>query len=187
MFQYTYGYRFAYHEGERVLASPPASTEQVIHVESRGRRAFLAIDLSDFATLLETMGCRVLYQDTMGELVLSLWLRSLDSTTDPSVWEGWDGDRWIAAKCANSREVAWFTSWDTEQDAYEFERKFGVITADFQQRANLKSPLAAERHGREVVVASGGLWPEIGQLKRLASRARVTTRAEVAAHFARAK
>jgi hypothetical protein len=187
MFPYTYGYRLAYHEGQKVLESPPASTEQVIHIQSGRRRAFLAIDLSDFATLLETMGCRVLYQDTMGELVVSLWLRSLDSTTDPSVWEGWDGDRWIAAECANSREVAWFTSWDTEQDAYEFERKFHVIAADFQKRANLKSPLAAERHGGEVVVTSGGLWPQIGQLKRLASRARVTTRAELAAHFARVK
>jgi hypothetical protein len=186
MFPYTYGYRLAYYEGQKVLESPPASTEQVIHIQGR-RRAFLAVDLSDFAVLLETLGCRVLYQDTMGELVLSLWLRSLDSTTDPSVWEGWDGDRWIAAECANSREVAWFTSWDTEQDASEFERKFHVIAADFQKRANLKSALAAERHGREVVVTSGGLSPQIGQMKRLANRARVTTRAELAAHFARVK
>jgi hypothetical protein len=187
MFPYTYGYQLAYYEGQKVLESPPASTEQVIHIESGRRRAFLAVDLSDFAILLETLGCRVLYQDTMGEFILSLWLRSLDFTTDPSVWEGWDGDRWIAAECANSREVAWFTSWDTEQDASEFERKIHVIAADFQKRANLKSPLAAERHGREVVVTSGGLLREIGELKRLARRARVTTRAELAAHFARVK
>jgi hypothetical protein len=187
VFPYTYGYRFAYHEGKKGLKAPPASTEQVIHVGSGGRRAFLAIDLSDYATKLETMGCRVLFQDTMGELTLSLWLRSFHSTTDQGVWDGWDGDRWIAAECENSREVAWLTSWDTEQDAREFETAFAVIAADFQQRAKLKSPLAAERNEREVVVVSEGLWPQIGQLKRLANRARVTTRGELAAHFTRAK
>jgi hypothetical protein len=187
VFPYTYGYRFAYHEGRKGLKAPPASTEQVIHVGSGGRRAFLAIDLSDFATKLEAMGCRVLFQDTMGELTLSLWLRSLDSTTDQGVWDGWDGDRWIAAECEKSREVAWLTSWDTEQDAREFETAFAVIAEDFQRRAKLKSPLAAERNEREVVVVSEGLWPQIGQLKRLANRARVMTRGELAAHYARAK
>ena len=184
-FPYTYGYRFAYHEGNNGLKAPPASTEQVIHVDSGGRRAFLAIDLSDVATMIEGMGCRVLFQDTMGELTLSLWLRSFDSTTNQSVWDGWDGDRWISAECDNSREVAWLTSWDTEQDAHEFETAFAVITADVQRRTKLKSPLAAERSGREVVVASGGLWPQKDKLKRLANRARVTTRAELAAHFER--
>ena len=112
-------------------------------------------------------------------------MRSLDSTTEQRAWEGWDGDRWIAAECEHSQEVAWLTSWDTEQNAYEFERTFAVIAAELQRRGNLKSPLVAERHGREVVVTSGGLRPEIGQLKRLAKRARVTTRAELAAHVAR--
>ena len=186
-FPYTYGYRFAYHEGKNGLKLPPASTEQVIHVDSSGRRAFLAIDLTDFATMIERMGCRVLFQDTMGELTLSLWLRSLDSTATQGVWDGWDGDRWIAAECINSQEVAWLTSWDTEQDAHEFETTFTVLAADLQRRANLKSPLAAERNGREVLVASQGLWPQRGQLKRLAKRARVTTRTELAAHFVRAE
>ena len=186
-FPYTYGYRFAYHEGKKGLVPPPASTEQIIHVKDGGRRPFLAIDLSDFGSLLETKGCRILFQDTMGELMLSLWLRSLHSTTDQNVWEGWDGDRWIAADCDNSREVAWLTSWDTEQDAKEFESLFAVIATDFQRRADLKSVLASKRDGQEVIVASGGLWPEIGDLKRLAKRARVTTRAELAAHFTKAK
>jgi len=184
VFPYTYGYRFAYHEGKKGLDPPPASTEQIIHLERSGRREILAINLADYIKLLEKTGCRVLFQDTMGEFRLSLWLRSFDSTTGEDVWQGWDGDRWIAASCENSREVAWLTSWDTEQDAHEFENKFAVMAADFQRRADLQSPLAAERQGREVIIASGGLWPYIGQLKQLANRARVTTRAELAAHFA---
>jgi hypothetical protein len=184
-FPYTYGYRFAYHKGKKGLKFPPASTEQVIHIESDRGNAFLAIDLSDFGRSLETKGCRVVFEDTMGELTLSLWLRSFDSTIDQRVWEGWDGDRWISAECENFREVAWLTSWDTEQDAHEFENTLAAIAEELQRRGNLKSPLMVERHGREVVVTSGGLRPEIGRLSQLAKQARVTTRAELAAHFSR--
>ena len=186
-FPYTYGYRFAYHEGKKGLKPPPASSEQVIHIKSKGRSAFLAIDLFDFSRMLETIGCRVVFQDTMGEFTLSLWLRSFDPATDQRAWNGWDGDRWIVTDCENSREVAWLTSWDTEQDASEFESAVTVVAADWQRRANLRSTLLAERHGREVVVTSGGLRPEITQMKRLAKQARVTTRVELGAHFARAK
>jgi hypothetical protein len=87
-------------------------------------------------------------------------------------------------ECENSREVAWLTSWDTEQDAYEFESTVTVAAAEWQRRAKLRSPLLAERHGREVVVTTEGLRPEIAQMKRLARQARVTTRAELAVHFA---
>jgi len=83
--------------------------------------------------------------------------------------------------------VAWLTSWDSEKDASEFERTVIGIAAIVQGRANLTSPLAAERQGREVVVASAGLWSKIGDLKRIAIRARVKTRAELAEHFARGK
>jgi hypothetical protein len=123
----------------------------------------------------------------MGELTLSLWLRSFDSTTDQRVWNGWDGDRWIAAECENSPTMAWLTSWDAEQDAYEFKSAVSGVATEWQRRANLRSPLVVERHGREVVVTTEGLRPEIGRMKRLAKQARVTTRAELAAHFASAR
>lgn len=122
VFPYTYGYRFAYHEGKKGLKILPASTEQIIHIETKGRSPFLAIDLSESARMAETIGCRVIFQDSMGELLLSFWLRSLDSTTDQAAWNGWDGDRWMVAECGQSREVAWLTSWDSEEDALEFER-----------------------------------------------------------------
>lgn len=186
LFPYTYGYRFAYHEGKGGLESPPASTEQILHVESQGRRDFQAIDLTDYLRSVETEGCRVLYQDTMGELTLSLWLRSLDSTVTQSVWDGWDGDRWVAAECKNGREMAWVTSWDTEKDAVEFETAIAGVTLTLQSRAQLQS-LAIVRQGREVVVASGAFGSKVNDLKRLAKRTRVTTRAELAAHFSRAQ
>jgi hypothetical protein len=186
VFPYTYGYRFAYYEGTAGLASPPASTEQILHVENQGRRDFQAIDLSPFARSVEPEGCRVLYQDTMGELTLSLWLRSLDPTVTPNIWDGWDGDRWIAAECNHRREIAWLTSWDTEKDAVEFEKAIAGMAATLQSRAHLQS-LMVNRQGREVVIASDAFGSKAGDLKRLAKRMRVTTHAELATHFAPAR
>ena len=183
-FPYIYGYRFAYHEGKLDLALPPASTEQVIHLERNGRQAFQAMDLSGFARSLEIEGCRVLYQDTMGELILSLWLQSFDSTLTPTISEGWDGDRWVAAECESGREIAWLSSWDREQDAAEFANAVVKIAAKVVDRAGLKPPLAAQRQGREVIVVSEGLGSKRDDLTGLARRARVTTRAELAQHFA---
>ncbi|SLM48910.1 protein of unknown function [Nitrospira japonica] len=185
MFPYTYGYRFAHHEGRNGMKSPPASTEQVIHIGTSGRSPFEAIDLSSFAEALATRGCRLSFQDTMGELTLSLWLRSFDPTTDQQTWEGWDGDRWIAATCGNSREVAWLTSWDTEQDAVEFARVVSELVGAWRQRARLTSGVRVERMGRDVFVVSDGIRMDVGQVQALAHRARVATRDELLAHFKR--
>jgi hypothetical protein len=40
VFPYTYGYRFAYHEGKNGLKTLPASTEQIIHIKTKGRTPF---------------------------------------------------------------------------------------------------------------------------------------------------
>ena len=185
-FPYIYGYRFAYSEGKDSLNPPPASAEQVIHIKDKGRTAFLAIDLSEVGSMVErTTGCHVNFQDTMGELMLSLWLRSFASSTDKRIWEGWDGDRWLAVECEHSRELIWLMSWDTEQDAQEFEQALSVISGGWQQRAKLRSSLLVERRGREIVVISEGLRFQMGDLKQLAKEARVTTRAELASHFAK--
>jgi len=180
-FPYTYGYQFAFYEGKAALASPPASTEQLLHYAHQ-RPDFLAIDVSAFARFVQTEGCRVFHQDTMGELTLALWFRAFDSTLTQNVWDGWDGDRWIAADCKNGREIAWLTSWDTEKDAMEFERAIVGITGALQTRLHLQS-LVVGRHGREVIVASGALGSKTDELEHLAKRMRVTTRAELAAHF----
>jgi hypothetical protein len=184
VFPYTYGYRFAYHEGKDGLKTLPASTEQIIHIKTKGRTPFLAIDLSEFSGVAETIGCRVMFEDTMGELLVSLWLRSLNSSIDQAAWNGWDGDRWVIADCGQSREVAWLTSWDTEQDAREFERAVTKVAPEWQWRANLKSDIALDLRGRDVIVWTSGLRPQIDKLIQLAKRKRVSTREELAAHFA---
>ena len=64
--------------------------------------------------------------------MLSYWLRHFDATVAHLVWEGWDGDRWLAVKCTDGRAMTWLTSWDTEEDAVEFEQALARVTSAFQ-------------------------------------------------------
>lgn len=80
--------------------------------------------------------------------------------------------------------MLWITSWDTEEDAVEFENALHGIASTRSTRTNVQA-LSTERQGRDVIVGSSGLWPTIATLKRTALRARVTTRAELTAHFLR--
>jgi hypothetical protein len=183
-FPYTYGYRIAYEDGKKLLESPPASTEQVIHPEGRGRRRpFLAFDFTSLKKDLQKHNCRKLSEDTMGELGISLWLRNIQSDIDVSAAEGWDGDRWIALQCVGGNEIAWLTSWDTQKDAIEFEEAIIAIADELQLRNELSPLLVSERDGREVVVTSSGLPIGSNRIHELAIRARVTTREELANHF----
>ena len=183
-FPYTYGYRLAYHEGMEILASPPASTEQVIHLDVvPRRRPFLAIDLSGLREDAEALGCSYSAEDTLGELGISLWLRTALATTDASVAEGWDGDRFIAVTCAGEEQIAWLTSWDTPEDAAEFEQAVTAIALELQQHDEPVPPLDIARDGREVAVKSLGFPIGRARIRERASRARVTTREELAAHF----
>ena len=157
-FPYTYGYRMAFYEGTELLETPPASTEQVIHFEEDGERpSFLAIDLSPLNPIFQTHTCRALWEDTMGELGISLWMQSLNPTIDASVAQGWDGDRWMVLACAFRKEIAWLTSWDTDQDAREFEEAMASISESLLARHSVESPWVSSREGREVVVVSRGL------------------------------
>jgi hypothetical protein len=182
-FPYTYGYRFAFHEGKSGLKSLPASTEQIIHIQTKGRSPFLAIDLSEALRMTESTGCRVIFQDSMGELLLSLWFRSLDPATEQAVWNGWDGDRWMVMQCGQSQELAWLTSWDTEQDAVDFVIALRKVGFEWQRRANLPSRVGIDVRGKEVIVTTDGLRPHLAEIVEFAKRRRVSTRAELAAHF----
>ena len=170
-FPYANGYGLSLREGRSLLATPPASTEQVLHAEKR-HEPFQAIDLAALRARLPA-GCRAVFEDSLGELGLSVLLRDLGDPTQPATWEGWDGDRWVAADCDGSRELVWLTAWDSEADAAEFAAGYERIAPAVAERAGMPSPPAARVVGSEVWIATPGLAPLAGQLDALARRARV--------------
>jgi hypothetical protein len=179
-FPYVHGYGLSLREGRALLASPPASTEQVLHPERR-LEPFQAIDLGALRLALPE-GCRARYEDTLGELGLSVLLRDLGASAHPDAWQGWDGDRWVAADCGG-RELVWLTAWDSEADAAEFAASYARIAPAVAERAAMASPPAARRVGREVWIATPALAPLAERLDALARRARVADLPGLRAHF----
>jgi hypothetical protein len=180
-FPYAYGYELSLREGRDLLAAPPASTEQVLHADKR-REPFQAIDLAPLRPRLPE-GCRFAFENTLGELGLSVLFRDLGDARDADVWQGWDGDRWLAAECAGRRELLWLTSWDSEAAAAAFAASHARIAPRVAERAALAGPPAARRVGREVWIGTPALVPLAERLDALARRARVADLAELRAHF----
>ncbi len=132
-FPYWEGRRFAYALFQvggwevinRAYTDPPRSTEQVLHperyLEERDEIAPVTVPLLDLAL---GEGWTMLLQDTLGELVIGLYLEALLSPE--MAWqaaEGWGGDTFVVWQHEDGRRVlVWRTIWDRTAEAAEFER-----------------------------------------------------------------
>lgn len=180
-FPYVRGYPLAYREGQELLDRAPASTEQVMHAEKR-EDDFWAMDLAGIMSALPA-GCEAVYQNTLGELGISVLFDELLTDPDPEIWTGWDGDRYLAARCGDQRALLWVTSWDTREDAQLFASAYAAVAPEIARRAGFNmSPRAIER-GRSVVVASSRLWNVVTDVGSGIRRTRVSTLPELRSHF----
>jgi len=169
-FPYAWGYGLSYGEGSPLLDDPPISTEQVLHAERR-HEPFVALDLGAGRKLLPA-GCTFVHENGVGEFGLSVLFKDLaprETPPDAKAWEGWNGDRYLVARCDGRREFLWLTLWDSEQDASEFEAAYGNVTGSLCTRAGYPLPPALIRRGPEVLVVTPGLG---GVADAIASRAR---------------
>ncbi len=180
-FPYAYGYGLSLREGRTLLEAPPASTEQVMHPEKR-HEAFEAIDLSGLRAELPK-DCEIDFEDTLGELGISVLLRDLDPDGPPTAWEGWDGDRWLAARCAGQRELVWLSAWDSEADASEFAQAYARIAPRVAERAGLAVPPVARIAGRDVWVTTPAFAALATRSEPRVRRARVVDLASLRTHF----
>jgi hypothetical protein len=173
LFAYTSGYRLSYFEGSELLAAPPASSEQVLHAERR-REPFVAIDLGGLHALLPA-GCDLVYENTMGELGISVLLGEPGDRDHGDASEGWDGDRYLVARCGRGLEFVWISLWDSESDALEFEQAYRERAGPLAARAGLDSVPELVRDGREVVASTAAVAPLVGSLAGGSRRTRVAT------------
>ena len=180
-FPYAYGYGLSLLETHALLTAPPASTEQVLHPDKR-HESFQVIDLAGLRAALPT-SCEVVFEDTLGELGISVLMRDLASDEAAAVWEGWDGDRWLAARCEGRRELVWLTTWDSEVDAAEFAAAYARIAPRVAERAGMASPPVAQVSGRDVAIATPSLSAVTAHLQAYARRERVVDLPGVRAHF----
>ena len=133
LFPYQHGQKFAtslHMRGgmaqlNRALADPPTSTEQILHPERYlGNR-----DVPTPVTLPEPerKSWEMIWENVMGEFGIQQLLQSnLRAVESQMAAEGWDGDRYrvYESKPDGPAGFIWRSTWDTEQDAVEFEAAY---------------------------------------------------------------
>jgi hypothetical protein len=123
------------------------------------------------------------YENTMGELGISVLLSDAGEGDQRDAWEGWDGDRYLVARCGSGLEFLWISVWDSESDALEFEQAYRELAGPLAARAGLGSVPGVTRVGREVVASTSAVAPLVGALEGASRRARVATLEELFAVF----
>ena len=103
---------------------PPASTEQLIHLEKyTAREAPIKVTLPDDLAPQMGPGWRVGLEDTLGEFQIAVWLREALRRVGPAndAAAGWGGDRvTVLHGPSDAWAVAIVTEWDSVEDATEF-------------------------------------------------------------------
>ena len=137
---------------DRAHVDPPASTEQVLHPERfAARDQPLVLRVKAAATLLGE-GFELFYEDTLGELELSVYLGQA-SRPEPAAHaaQGWGGDRLYAYRDrAGQTAIVWLQGWDDVTEAAEAEKSAVQVMGAASGEA--RAAQRVERCGRAVLV-----------------------------------
>lgn len=118
---------------DAMFASPPVSTEQIIHPEKyREGEAPVAVTVDDPTAALGD-GWTVLDDNVMGEFITDVFLRNggADKSDARAASEGWGGDAYVVVGNDTETAFTWTSAWDTEDDADEF---FDVLVTTETER-----------------------------------------------------
>ncbi|MFO0910903.1 MAG: hypothetical protein U0794_21610 [Isosphaeraceae bacterium] len=152
---------------DQAYKQPPLSTEQILHPEAYRARpdAPTAVDLGQ---LDAGKGWKELGRNVVGEMQLGVLLRRHGGKNAAA---GWDGDQYAVFEGPDKQVgLVWFTTWDTEGDAVEFQRgysrfqttKLGEKTPEpsefppsLRRTGAREANFVVERSGKDVVVVEG--------------------------------
>ncbi len=141
---------------ERRLASPPESTEQILHPE----RAVDHPTRFTAADLPRAPGWDTVLTDVVGEWGFSEWLGCvLPAEPAQRAAAGWDGDLLRVARMGDRRElwrVDLVSEWDSVLDAREAEDALGAALPRLLRLGEGAPLLSVVRRGRRVEVKAQG-------------------------------
>lgn len=141
---------------DKAYASPPASTEQVMHFDKylAGEAPVVLeppVGLADRMGTGWTLGTT----DTWGEYQLGIWLRGaggVSTAATATAAAGWGGDRVaLLDGPTGARGAVWLTAWDTAVDATEFATAARAAIASFK----LNAEVVAQPGSRSVTLLIG--------------------------------
>lgn len=143
---------------DRLYASPPLSTEQVLHPEK-----YLVepdpptrIDLRGLSSLFSA-DWQEIENNNLGELMAQvLFKRFLPEEEAERIAQGWDGDRFVAFRRGEEAAFVWATVWDSPKDAEELLRGYlRVLAKKYGHSDEIRSKTYLERRDQRVVVVEG--------------------------------
>lgn len=123
----------------------PASTEQVLHPESR----FLERRDPPTELELEPPGgdWRRVYENTLGELEISILLSERLGRGTDTLAVGWDGDRYVLMESPQGEHaLVWYSVWDTPDSADRFANAYRRVLSSRPGRHGEVTRI--EIHGR---------------------------------------
>lgn len=146
---------------DKMYASPPRSTEQVLHPEK-----YLAGEAPrPIADPKPPAGYTLSTVDTLGELSTRILLeRCLDAPVAERAAAGWAGDRFgVFVGPQRKLAVAWSSAWDTDHDAEEFEAALKKSAACWHDNAlglsqsdyTIGADIHVRRQGKQVAFLRG--------------------------------
>lgn len=145
---------------DAAFADPPASTEQILHPEKYAAgEAPVAVSIPSGVAAALGSGWAVAGQDTLGELILRIWLTEggVTRAEATAATAGWAGDRLVILRGPDGAVgVGLITTWDTAADAAEF-----ATAATAAAAARTPAGLVASDGPRTVMVAMGDRAAEI--------------------------
>jgi hypothetical protein len=150
-----------YQAVDGAYADLPASTEQILHPELYASRE-APIQVSLPSNLAARLGAdwSVAGQDTLGEMILGLWLRQggITAADATRAAAGWGGDRAVLVRGPGGPvAVGIRTAWDSPADAAQFATAAGAAIGAL----GLAGEVVHDTGSREVIVAVGGHAAEV--------------------------
>lgn len=154
----------------RSFEQAPKTTEQVLHPE----RYLAGDEPVPVPAPGVPEGYRAVAEGTVGELLTRLALSACVKTPEAiRAAEGWGGDTFLIVEKAGLAGLLWATTWDTAEDAREFERAVRELSkacwahAQLSARSVFSGPAWVARRGKNVAVQRG-IPP--GEAKSLGAR-----------------
>lgn len=163
------------------MESPPRTTEQLLHPETRGDEPPmpLSVDAAENPQWRtdEQFG---LLGSPAGEATLRVWLRSaLDRDRADAAATGWGNGTTVTYVAGDGGDGAarrygavWALRWDTRADATEFETAAREASGPIANRAN--TSLSVERVAPDTVIVAGGPASFVDGLEATASNGSIT-------------
>lgn len=154
---------------DETLRTPPASTEQILHIEKYfAREQPVVIELADSSPALGD-GWAHVYTQTFGELNVGVWVAGGEEPATPipglpvewphaEVAAGWGGDRLhMYEDAGDGWAIVWETAWDSPADANEFLARAQDLLptlAGVSRVDRVASPVAGQPDRVRLLVAS---------------------------------